>query len=175
MTQGPRCLIACIGLALLGGCAAPMPLKPVGAAQVDRSYTVFDQSSDWGLTPGRLVAYVKPRPSGDRLAVCGVAMVDVADNRIARFWSLLSDQSSYVALGEGDKTVKIPTRFMPGHRRALIGKDLATVPPPVANCIETTIAWQDGFAAAPMKLHLDYTPPAPPPPIYIYTPPPRKK
>ncbi len=82
----------------------------------------------------RLLGRAKQRD--DRMAVqrivrlAATPAVDVPDNRIARFWSPLSDS---IRSGEGGKSVKIPIRFMPGYRRAPIDRNIAAVPPSPAN------------------------------------------
>ena len=153
---------------------------PDGGAEVDATFLLFEQHAAPDGPPARLATYLKAQPRAGMLGLCGVALADGPDNQVQNVWRMLADAGSYVTWGEPavapilEPWPRVPVGFVPGHTAVLVGRDLATVRKPRAACVRTDRPWRAEYATEPMRLHLTVTPPAAAP-IYIYTPPPRRK
>jgi hypothetical protein len=172
---GLRMIALCLGLA---GCVTQT--LPDGGAEVDSSFLLFEQSAAAGEPPARLAAYLKAQPRDGMLGVCGVVLAEGPDNRVQNIWRMLADPASHITWGTPavvpalEQWPKVPTAFLPGHQTLLVARDLAAVRKPRAACVKTDRPWRPDYASEPMRLHLAYTVPSAAP-IYIYTPPPRRK
>ena len=170
--------LPCLFAFALAGCVVQS--MPDGGAEVDSSFLLFEQRSAAEAPPARLAAYLKAQPRDGMLGVCGVVLADASDSQLQRVWTMLTDPGSHITWGAAapipalEQWPKVQTSFLPGHQAALVGRDLAAVRKPRAACVKTDRPWRPDFATEPMRLHLTRTYPSAAP-IYIYTPPPRKK
>jgi hypothetical protein len=136
-------LLACLALATTTACAQSNP--PTGALDVDASYQIIEQRTD----QGRIIAYVKAQPSKGRVSLCGAFLVEAPDADATALRRQIENPASSVGIAESP--LQVGTRYFP---RVQQKGGAATMTPPRAACVSTSMAWQDSYAGGQLSLQI---------------------